>query len=48
MITADLCKQHDDYDKWLLVRPQRDLHSYFNAEGIYSAKIILSSLIYAP
>jgi hypothetical protein len=37
---AELCKQHDDYDKWLLVRPQRALHSYINAEH----QIIVSNL----
>jgi hypothetical protein len=45
---AELCKQHDDYDKWLVVRSQRVLRSYFNAEEIYSVKTKLSSLIYAP
>jgi len=45
---AELCKQHDDYVKWLVVRPQRVLHSYFSAEEKYSVKTKLSSLIYAP
>jgi hypothetical protein len=45
---AELCKQHDDYDKWIVVRPQLAIRSYFNAEGKYSIKTKLSSLIYAP
>jgi len=45
---AELCKHHDDYDKWLVVRPQRVLRSYYNVERKYSVKTKLSSLIYAP
>jgi hypothetical protein len=32
---AELCKQHGDYDKWIVVRPQLVLRSYFNAEVKY-------------
>jgi len=45
---AELCKQHDDYDKWTVVRPQLGIRSYFNAERKYSVKTKLPSLIYAP
>jgi hypothetical protein len=44
----ELCKQHADYDKWLVVRTQCVLRSYFNAEGKYSVETKLSSPIYAP
>jgi len=48
MIIAELCKQQDDYVKWLVLRLQRDFHSSFNAEGKYSVETKLSSLIYGP